>query len=278
MTNVRFDEIGYWSEIKLDIVRKYAQAYSTVMANQSVIKKYLYVDAFAGAGVHISKETRAFVPGSPLNALNVDPPFSEYHFIDLDGGKAEYLRQSLGGNPRVTVHQGDCNPLLLNELLPRARYEDYHRALCLLDPYALNLNWDVLQTAGQMRSVEIFLNFMVMDMNMNVFWKNPDKVSPAQISRMNAFWGDNSWRQLYKKPAGLLPGFDLEEKPLNEEVAASFQQRLKKVAGFAFVPDPMPMRNSKGAIIYYLFFASANRTGDKIVRQIFDKYQDRGAL
>lgn len=42
MSDIRFDEIGYWSEIKLDIVRDYAQAYSTIMAKQDVIRKYLY--------------------------------------------------------------------------------------------------------------------------------------------------------------------------------------------------------------------------------------------
>jgi hypothetical protein len=29
-----FDEIGYWSELKLDIVRDYASAYSRIMAAQ----------------------------------------------------------------------------------------------------------------------------------------------------------------------------------------------------------------------------------------------------
>ena len=194
MNNVRLDEIGYWSEIKLDIVRKYAQAYSNVLSKEPRIRKYLYIDAFAGAGVHISKQTGEFVPGSPLNALNVQPPFSEYHFIDLDGDKAGHLRQYVGNDPTVSIHEGDCNSILLGKVFPRARYSDFHRALCLLDPYALNLDWAVVQTAGQSESIEIFLNFMVMDMNMNVLWKNPDKVSPAQIARMDAYWGDNSWR------------------------------------------------------------------------------------
>lgn len=30
-SSVQFDEIGYWSEIKLDIVREYATAYSTII-------------------------------------------------------------------------------------------------------------------------------------------------------------------------------------------------------------------------------------------------------
>jgi three-Cys-motif partner protein len=277
MNNVRLDEIGYWSEIKLDIVREYAQAYSIVLANQQHLGKYLYIDAFAGAGVHISKQTGEYIPGSPLNALNVQPPFSEYHFIDLDGGKAGHLRQYVGNDPTVSIYEGDCNSILLRELFPRARYSDFHRALCLLDPYGLNLDWAVVQTAGQSDSIEIFLNFMVMDMNMNVLWKNPDKVSPAQIARMDAYWGDNSWRNvLYKKSRGLFPDFDLEDKASNDAVAAAYRDRLKKVAGFKYVPEPMPMRNTRGAIVYYLFFASPNKTGAKIVGHIFNKYRNTG--
>ncbi len=76
-----FDEIGYWSEIKLDIVRDYA-AYSKILSAKSL--PHIYIDAFAGAGQHVSKETGEFIPGSPLNALDVYPPFREYHFIDLN--------------------------------------------------------------------------------------------------------------------------------------------------------------------------------------------------
>jgi three-Cys-motif partner protein len=278
MNNLHLDEIGYWSEIKLDIVREYAQAYSTVLAKQQPIRKYLYIDAFAGAGVHISKQTGEYIPGSPLNALNVQPPFSEYHFIDLDGDKAANLRQFVGNDPTVSVYEEDCNSVLLRDVFPRARYGDFHRALCLLDPYGLNLDWEVIQAAGQMKSIEIFMNFMVMDMNMNILWRDPDNVQQSQLARMDEFWGDRSWRRtLYRKPQGLLPGFDLEEKVSNDAVAEAFRERLRKVAGFDYVPDPIPMRNTRGAIVYYLFFASPNKTGAKIVDDIFEKYRNKGA-
>jgi three-Cys-motif partner protein len=279
MSEPRFDEIGYWSEIKLDIVREYATAYSVVMAGQEVIRKHLYIDAFAGAGVHVSKQTGEFVAGSPLNALHVRPPFSEYHFIDLDGDKAGYLRQLVGGDPRVSVYNEDCNDVLLKEVFPRARWRDYHRALCLLDPYALNLDWEVVQAAGQMKSVEVFLNFMVMDMNMNVLWRNPDRVSESQATRMDRFWGDKSWRTaLYRRTPSLFDDFELKEKASNDEVAAAYRDRLRKVAGFDYVPEPMPMRNTRGAVVYYLFFASSNKTGERIVRDIFSKYRNRGTV
>jgi len=274
MGKIKLDEIGYWSEVKLDIIKEYAKAYSTILNAKDVIQRHLYIDGFAGAGVHISKRTKEFVLGSPLNALNVEPPFTEFHFIDLDGGKADTLRKLCVDYPNVHVYEGDCNDLLLKKIFPLAKYSDYRRGLYLLDPYGLHLNWEVVQTAGKMKSIEIFLNFPLMDMNMNVLRKEPEKVDKSQIARMNAFWGDDSWRNVaYTKTKGLFG--DIEEKAGIEPVVKAYHDRLENIAGFAFVPEPVPMRNSTGAIVYYLFFASPNRTGDKIVKDIFDKYKDR---
>jgi len=52
---------------------------------------------------------------------------------------------------------------------------------------------------------------------------------------------------------------------------------LKNVAGFAEVPEPLPMRNSTGAIVYYLFFASQKPVALKIVKDILEKYRYRSA-
>jgi len=269
------DEIGYWSEIKLDIVREYAAAYSRILdARKSPSLHHIYIDAFAGAGMHISKITKEFVPGSPLNALLTEPPFKEYHLIDWDSKKVDSLRDIAAEHQNVTVYEGDCNDILLKTVFPRAKYSDYRRALCLLDPYGLHLNWDVMRTAGEMKSIEIFLNFPVMDMNMKVLWKYPDRVDPQQAARMTAFWGDESWRQAAYDTTGNL--FGMEEKADNSVVAEAFRDRLKKAAGFSFVPEPIPMRNKRGATVYYLFFASPNRAGEKIVTHIFKKYRDRG--
>ncbi len=277
MGNVKLDEIGYWSEVKLDIIKEYAKAYSVIMNAQRNIQKYLYIDGFAGAGEHISKRTKEYLPGSPLNALNVEPSFKEFHFIDLDGGKADALRKLCLDYSNVKVYEGDCNDLLLQKIFPLAQYSDYRRALCLLDPYGLHLNWQVVYTAGQMESIEIFLNFPVMDMNMNVLWRNPDKVEELQLARMNAFWGDESWRNVaYTKTKGLFG--DMEEKATIEPVVKAYQRRLKEVAGFSYVPNPIPMRNSMGPIIYYIFFASPKETGAKIVKDIFDKYKNKGVI
>ena len=45
--------------------------------------------------------------------------------------------------------------------------------------------------------------------------------------------------------------------------------------GFAQVPEPIPMRNSRSATVYYLFFASQKAIAGNIVRDIFNKYRER---
>jgi len=274
MSRVKYDEIGYWSEIKLDILRKYASAYTTIMSKQSFIKHYLYIDAFAGAGVHISKLTGEFIKGSPLNALLVKPPFTELHFIDMDKSKVGELRKLAEDRTNVFIYAEDCNKIIGEQIFPRCLYEEFSRGLCLLDPYGLHLDWSVIHTAGQMKSIEIFLNFPVMDMNMNVLWNDPDKVQSEQAERMDKFWGDNSWRNAAYQTTQNLFGYP--EKSDNRTIAEAFRKRLTTVAGFQYVPEPLPMKNTKGAIVYYLFFASPNGTGGKIVNQIFEKYKNHG--
>jgi len=276
MRRVKFDEIGYWSEIKLDIVKDYASAYSRILAAQTKPSlDHVYIDAFAGAGVHISKTTREYISGSPINALLVQPPFREYHLIDIDRQKVELLRERVKNRSDVHIHEGDCNHILLEKVFPNVRYENYRRGLCLLDPYGLQLDWKVIDTAGKMRSIDMFLNFPVADINRNVLWRHPEGVDPADLKRMNEFWGDDSWRQIaYTTKQNL---FGYLEKEENEVVAEGFRQRLLKVAGFKHAPEPLPMRNTKGATVYYLFFASHKPAAENIITDIFNKYRQRGA-
>jgi hypothetical protein len=69
-----------------------------------------------------------------------------------------------------------------------------------------------------------------------------------------------------------------EEKLPSIVVVKAFQERLIKKALFPYVPDPIPMRNNKGGIIYYLFFASHNNTGARIARDIFKNHKNRSGF
>ena len=90
------DHVGIWTEVKLEIINKYAEAYAKILNAQRAHGtefKYYYIDACAGKGEHISKTSGQAIQGSPHNALQVEPPFSKYYFIDLDAGKCEDLQR-----------------------------------------------------------------------------------------------------------------------------------------------------------------------------------------
>jgi three-Cys-motif partner protein len=124
-----------------------------------------------------------------------------------------------------------------------------------------------------MRSLDVFINFPIYDININVLHHDPETVSPLHITRMNAYWGDDSWRKYaYEETSPDLFGNVDVEKVSNPQFAAAFRDRLRKVAGFKRVPEPLPMRNKKGSTVYYLFFASQNDTGEHIVKYIFDNF------
>jgi three-Cys-motif partner protein len=273
--DLQFDEIGRWSELKLEIVEKYGTAYTAAFSGKGRGLKKYYIDAFSGAGVHLSKETGQQIEGSPARALKVRPPFDHFYFIDMNPEKTAYLKKLCGDRKDVDIITDDATVYLTHTLLPTIQYEKFNRALCLLDPYGLHLDWEVMRQAGQSRAVDMFLNFPVMDMNRNAIWRNSDRVPQDGIDRMNRFWGDESWRQAAYAES---PQFNLFSAPDrvkqdNDVIVAAFRDRLKNVAGFDSVPDPLPMRNTNKAVVYYLFFASPKPVAEKIIEDTFARYR-----
>ena len=262
---MEFDEIGKWSEIKLEIVGKYADSYAKILSKQRL--NFYYIDAFCGAGVHIERNTQKGGLGSPLRVLTeTKGAFNRYYFSDADEEKTAYLRQICQAHhagEKCVVQTGDCNQVLA-DLMPQFSYEKYERLLCLLDPYGLHLDWETIKRMGASDEkkgiTDLILNFPVMDMNRNVIWRDINKVRKPEVERMTRFWGDESWRNAAY--CGNL--FGDPDKQGNADIVAAFRARLCKVAGFKHVPPPIPMKNTKGTTVYYLFFASQNETAAKI--------------
>lgn len=275
---MKLDEIGIWSEIKLDIIKEYASVFTTIMRKQDWCKGYAYIDAFAGAGIHISRRTGEFIPGSPLNALEIENPFTEYRFIDIDKAKAEALEVLTREQSNIKVYPEDCNEALVKKIFPSLQRKSKKRALCILDPYGLHLYWETIVEAAKLRTTEIFLNFPLMDMNRNVLHKDLLSADPDQIERMNRFCGSEEWQEiLYEEDKQMdffRDTYRIKVVDGNIKLGDWFRvERLEKAAGFKFVPEPLLMRNSKGGPLFFLFFASHNETGKKIVSAIFNKYR-----
>ena len=210
--------------------------------------------------------------------LNTDPPFHEYHFIDTEPLRSALLRRYAGGRQDVFTYSEDCNEVLLRRVFPRAQFKDYRRALCLLDPYNIDLTWQVIEAAGKARSIEIFMNFMIMDINRNALREDPDKAVASKVAQMTRLWGDETWLDAGYDQVQTLFDYSVPVKVSNERFAEAFRERLEKRAGFKYVPKPMPMKTRTNSVIYYLYFASQKEAGMDIVSDIFNKYRLRQGL
>ena len=114
-SELKYDEIGYWSEIKLAILEEYAKPYNQILRSQKHKLHPIYIDGFAGAGHHKAKGSDRIIEGSPTRALTVEPPFDFLHFVDIDGARVAELRRISAGRSNVSVYHGDCNEVLTSQ-------------------------------------------------------------------------------------------------------------------------------------------------------------------
>ena len=272
------ESIGVWTEIKLQIIREYAAAYTTILKEKEWCRGYAFIDAFAGPGEFIAGEDRErLISGSPKNALNIPNKFTESHFIDIDQFKIERLRELIADQPEaktVHLHLGDANKILPSEILPLFQYGSYKRGLCILDPYGLDIEWTTIEAIARARTMDVFLNFPLMDINRNAALKILETSNPQEGTRLTKVWDDESWKDLaYIEQGGLFSSSVLIKKGEgNETLKRGFRERLQRVAGFEFVPEPILMTNKVGGHLYFLFFASHQPIARKIAEDILRKW------
>lgn len=271
----KVDEIGKWSEDKLKLLEKYLNAYTKIMKGQMWCRNgYHYIDAFAGTGMPKAKDEERYIDGSPLVALKLKYPFKSYIFIEKEDWRIAKLEKLKKEFPKtdILIKQGDCNKIIIEEIVPLIRYENFNRGIIFLDPFGMDIEWSTIESTAKTRALEIFLNFPVMAINRSVLKNNPYKLTEVQIKRMNDLWGSIEWRtNIYKEVPNLF-GIHIEKvSQTGKSLGSLFQKRLEQV--FPEVTFPLVMKNSKGAPLYCLVFAGHNPTGKKIAEDIFKNFE-----
>lgn len=272
---MEYPEIGDWSVLKNEIIDKYTQAYLTIMRGQTWCRGTLYVDAFAGATENRNRKTRELVPGSAKRALDKELKFSDYYFVDTNPDRVDGLRSLTEGRSDVHVFHEDGNKVLLDHVVPKLQFEERRRGFVLLDPYGLQLEWEVVKSLGQTRSADVAINFPTMDINRNSALREKAAIAEANVARMTMWWGDDSWiEQFYGPGPKWLHGESGNRKIVNnDDIVRIYRQRLLDQGGFEYVTDPLPMKNTQNATLYYILLASNNQNAVRIMDEILDKYR-----
>lgn len=259
---------GHWTETKLDCVSRYLEAYQTALKNKGF--ELVYIDAFSGDGSVQLKDNespllqdgREFTRGSARRAIELDPPFNQYHFIDRSQPSLDELRQTIAEErptllSRTKLHAGDVNivlPRIVHGLNVRK-----NRAVVFADPFGMQLNWETVKAVAVVPIID-FWYLVPTGLAINRLVTRDGRMPETWSNKLDSFLGTTDWKTRWYKPSlqqDLFGSSDAIEKAVGlDEIEADFHQRLKDA--FALVaPNRLQLRDKK-RVLFTLMFACSN--------------------
>lgn len=260
---------GAHTEIKLQVLNDYLSFYVNALKNQRFSK--IYIDGFAGTGERIEmtpgsalldlEEQRKVFRGSVRIALETEPPFDRYHFIEGKRSHYNALESLLAEYPSRTTspHYGDANDLI-PEICSSTDWRK-HRGVAFVDPYGINANWDTLKVMQNTNSLDVWYLFNAF----GAYRQLPKTISalePEKTNSLNRVFGTTDWINSFFN-ADQTPQRDLFENVTPAEkhatvadVEAFMQKRLQTV--FPYVSRPLPLASKNVDHSFSLFLCVSN--------------------
>lgn len=273
---------GSWTEKKLEILKKYLNAYNTALKKQPF--KRVYIDAFAGTGYRQQRksqydfidlfedfeqeESRQFLKGSAKLALEANPPFNRYIFIESDKKKIIELEklQKEHSDEEIEIMQRDANEFIQNY----CNIEDWSntRAVLFLDPFATEVEWPTIEAIAKTQSIDVWILFPLMAVN-RLLAKDPEKIS---YNRLNKIFGTEDWFEHFYKTRTLDDIFgqsvDIIIKACDFERIGDFYKKRLRTIFSGIAEKTRVFYNSRGSALFQLFFAAGNIKGAPIAIRI----------
>lgn len=264
---------GTWTQEKLSIIDDYLKFYVTALSKKKV--KLVYIDAFAGSGKTILPDGQE-VDGSAILSLQYN--FDEFYFIEIDPERASALDDVVKTRyphkyAKVHIINENCNETLTKVL---SALTVYNRAVMFLDPYALELDWSVLETAKNKEILDIWYLFPLNALTRNL--PKQKNLTPSTSAKIDRILGTHDWENaLYQLDAQISLFGDSNYTRVNFNELVNFVTlRLKET--FPYVsPKSRMLKNSKNSALFILFFIMTNKStkaiglGSKVVNEIFAK-------
>jgi three-Cys-motif partner protein len=288
MTDHRFG--GPWTEEKLARLKMYLSAYMRIFTKnpRAAYFKAVYVDAFAGTGSRMGpgvaeeaeplfdpggdSDAEALRKGSPQIALETEPPFAQYIFVEQNPEHAqtlERLRDMFPAlSPRVTVVSEDAN-LYLRRWCQDTDWKRT-RAIVFLDPYGMQVEWATIAAMGSTRAIDLWVLFP-LGVGVNRLLRKDRPPEGPWASRLTKIFGTEGWREAFYRESAQASLFGGSQEYVKDadfgSISRYWMARLKTVFS-EVAPNPLPLRNSRNIPIYLLSFAAANPKGAKTAVRI----------
>lgn len=285
---------GAWTQRKLGALGDYLQAYTKIFKRNPRARYYsiTYVDAFAGTGTlrrpelgtiaklipELRENEEEFRKGSVKRALEIEPAFDNYVFIEKSKRKCQELRALAASFPprNVRVVHDDANEGILNwcHNLDTRRC----RAVVFLDPFGASVRWNAISALGRTHAVDLWVLFPYFAINrMLVRNRKPPR---KWAERLTAVFGTDTWEQAFYSTTAFRSLLDDSQRIERVRKSADYRvitdffvDRLR--TEFVAVSEPLPLHNSTGSLLFMLFFAAGNQrsatTGIKIANSIIGK-------
>ncbi len=277
---------GNWSDEKLKALHAYMESYCTVLKKSRF--ELVYIDAFAGSGrtvieadedgvanelfddAEVLKEDASYRHGSPLLALECQPPFSSFIFIDRNQDSLNELKKQIEASGKLdgrsaTFLQGDANETL--QKIAAKNWKE-RRAVAFLDPFALHVTWSTIKAVASTQAIDMWLLFPAMAVNRML--PRSGVVPEAWARKLSETFGSEDWREMFyrQEETDLFGESGVTKTPrIFNKLSEYVTRRLS--TEFAGVHDkPLILRNSSGAPIFLLCFACGNPAGAPIAKRI----------
>lgn len=277
---------GDWTEEKLTRIRKYLSAYTTALSKQPF--RTAYIDAFAGTGYRqlrqerrpselmfpelLEEDAQSFLQGSAQIALQTQPRFSKYFFIEQDAARFSELAKLKEGYPSVAADiilvNSDCNAYLQDLCLNRNWKNN--RAVLFLDPFGMQVEWKTIEAIASTQAIDLWILFP-LGVAVNRLLRRDGKIDEILRRKLDTLFGTTDWFDAFYETR-TEPTLFGEEPRLRkvadlERIGRYFVDRLKTI--FAGVAEaPLPLYNSRNNPLYLLCFAAGNPRGAPIAVKI----------
>lgn len=266
---------GPWTQDKLDRLSEYLSAYLKIFSKNPQARYFTtyYVDAFAGTGFRGAKpgpegkklfediEAETFQKGSAVIAIEKEPPFDHYIFIEtkkLFIKELEALKKSHPGKS-IQIAPEDAN-LFLRRWCKSMDWNK-NRAVVFLDPYGGQVEWETIESIAATKAIDLWLLFPLGQVvNRMLTRREP---SEAWSKRLDLIFGTSEWRTEFYEKSRQRTLFDeeptLEKNTSFKAIKDFFVKRLHSV--FEGVANPRALYNTKNVPIFLLCFAAGNKKG-----------------
>jgi three-Cys-motif partner protein len=268
---------GDWTEVKLSMLKDYLAAYTMALKRKSFSK--MYIDAFAGSGYReieaqedapglfeeqVNAEDAGFFDGSVRLALQIDPPFDRYAFIEKSRKRINELRTLTEAFPSLSDRMEFC-PGDANKVLPDlCRDTDWvqTRAVLFLDPFGMSVDWSTMEAVARTKAIDVWILFPVGIGVNRLLKKKPDDIPLPWQHRLDRIFGTAEWRAVFFRTISQFTLFGEESVTAKvgdaiRAIADYYQERLRTI--FArVVSNPRYLCNSKQSPMFIFTFAVSN--------------------